>query len=249
MVPCLGDRAEPGVGARAAAGLWASLGTRGLVVCLGQGLGTGQVVSLSWERRPGRGSYGSLIRARSPLARPAASGCGLRASSLSLGPDRQEGRPHELLWLRVVTGVRRWWDPSCHTEGVRGSRGPGQPHPAGWSSPIPRLLTQTPPPLPIQGFEFQQILWGCKNTLSAPALLVWEIRRSGEKPRPPGWGRGRRNGVRRPHTPSSTQGAPAGLPAASRGRCALAGPHPHTEGLESGHHWGQQRLRAAFKPR
>ena len=135
VVPCLGDCAEPGVGARAAAGLWTSLGTRGLVVCLAQGLGTGQVASLSWERRPGRGSHGSLIRARSPLARPAAGGCGLRASSLSLEPDRQEGRPHELLWLRVVTGVRRWWDPSCHTEGVWGSRGPGQPHPASWELP------------------------------------------------------------------------------------------------------------------
>lgn len=69
------------------------------------------------------------------LALPAAGGCRLRASSLSLGLDRQEGRPHELLWLRVVTGVRRWWDPSCHTEGVRGSRGPGQPHPASWELP------------------------------------------------------------------------------------------------------------------
>ena len=55
-------------------------------------------------------------------------------------------------------------------------------------------------------------------------------------------------GAEAPH-PSSTQGAPAGLPAASRGRCALAAPHPHTEGLEYDHHWGQQRLRAAFKHR
>lgn len=55
-------------------------------------------------------------------------------------------------------------------------------------------------------------------------------------------------GAERPH-PSSTQGAPAGLPAASRGRCALAAPNPHTEGLASGHRWGQQRLIAAFKPR
>lgn len=135
-----------------------------------------------------------------PCRGPAAGGCGLRPSSLSLGPDRQEGRPHEPLWLRVVTGGRRWWTSPAARKGCGEAGAQGSPTLPAGSSPIPRLLTQTPPPPPIQGFEFQLILWGCKNALSAPALPVWEIRRSGEKPRLPGWGRGENEwGAEGPH--------------------------------------------------
>lgn len=85
---------------------------------LGQGLGTGQVASPELGEASRERSHGSLIRAHSLLALPWPAAMGSCFLSVPRAGQTGRGRPHELLWLRVVTGVRRWWDPSCHTEGV-----------------------------------------------------------------------------------------------------------------------------------
>lgn len=62
--------------------------------------------------------------------------------------------------------------PPATQKGCEEAGAQGSPTPLAGSAPIPRLLTQTVSPPPAQGFEFQLILWHCKNALSAPALPV-----------------------------------------------------------------------------